>query len=50
MKKTYQAAIALFLLGLLALGTTGCLNKAPDESSMPWSRPASWENQVPGFR
>jgi len=50
MKKILKTIIALFLLSLLAMSMTGCLNKAPDESSMPWSRPATWENQVPGFQ
>lgn len=50
MKKILKQTIALTLLSLLALSMSGCLNKAPDESAMPWSRPANWENQVPGFR
>lgn len=37
----------LALLCLLALA--GCASQDPDESSIPWSRPHSWENTAPGF-
>lgn len=50
MKSHLKTIVALALLTLLGISMTGCLNKAEDESSMPWSRPASWENQVPGFQ
>ena len=42
----------LFLLSLgsvlLALAS-GCASKQPEDSSIPWSRPASWEGGVPGM-
>jgi hypothetical protein len=50
MKRLLKQIIALTVLTTMGLGLSGCLNKAPDESSMPWSRPATWENQVPGFQ
>jgi hypothetical protein len=36
---------------LLALGTLlgGCTHKTEKDSSMPWSRPADWEGQIPGM-
>ncbi|MFH1497760.1 MAG: hypothetical protein ABII82_08025 [Verrucomicrobiota bacterium] len=41
------------LLALLALAgaaaLAGCTAKPKEESSIPWSRPASWEGQAPGF-
>lgn len=40
----------LLLAALATAGTlliTGC--SSPSDSSIPWSRPASWENQVPGM-
>ncbi len=38
----------LSLATLAALGLSGCAAD-PKESSIPWSRPQSWENQVPGM-
>ncbi|MCF3648777.1 hypothetical protein [Synoicihabitans lomoniglobus] len=45
-----------FLRLLLALagiaGTfvfTGCTSQTDADSSIPWSRPANWEGQVPGM-
>ncbi|MCX6938237.1 MAG: hypothetical protein NTU80_10140 [Verrucomicrobia bacterium] len=34
--------------GLLSL-VTGCATKQQEDSSIPWSRPASWEGGVPGM-
>jgi hypothetical protein len=42
----------LFLAALLlAIGTvvTGCSTNAPKQTSIPWSRPAGWEGQIPGM-
>jgi hypothetical protein len=42
-------------LALLALGSvflalsSGCASKQPEDSSIPWSRPASWEGGIPGM-
>jgi hypothetical protein len=41
----------LFVLGAasaLAFLSTGCTAN-PEQSSVPWSRPADWEGQAPGF-
>lgn len=42
-----------FLLALLtfALGAilTGCTTKTGRDSTIPWSRPASWEGGIPGM-
>lgn len=40
--------LALVGCSLLALAT-GCASKTPEESSIPWSRPASWEGGIPGM-
>jgi hypothetical protein len=42
--------LALLVLGsaLLAMAS-GCASKQPEDSSIPWSRPASWEGGVPGM-
>ncbi|MCC5788437.1 MAG: hypothetical protein JJT75_02300 [Opitutales bacterium] len=36
--------IGLFLFGML-MG--GCQAHDPDEASVPWSRPASWQDEAP---
>ena len=36
------------ILGLGAL-VTGCSTNAPKQTSIPWSRPAGWEGQIPGM-
>ncbi len=41
------------LLALAAVAGTfvfaGCTSKTEADSSIPWSRPANWEGQVPGM-
>ncbi len=41
------------LLGLLAVLFTliaaGCTSRTARDSSIPWSRPANWEGQIPGM-
>ena len=41
------------LLALAAVAGTfvfaGCTSKTAADSSIPWSRPANWEGQVPGM-
>jgi hypothetical protein len=32
-----------------SLMATGCATKQPEDSSIPWSRPASWEGGIPGM-
>jgi hypothetical protein len=41
----------LFALLTLLLGClfTGCTTKTSRDSSIPWSRPASWEGGIPGM-
>jgi hypothetical protein len=39
----------VLLLSLLALaGLTGC-GPSKQDSSIPWSRPATWEGRIPGM-
>jgi hypothetical protein len=40
------ASCLLLLLGTL-LG--GCALSSPQDSSIPWSKPADWEGQIPGM-
>jgi hypothetical protein len=40
--------LAIALFGLSAfLG--GCTSKTEKDTSIPWSRPADWEGQIPGM-
>ncbi len=39
------AVLVAVLLGFSA----GCTAKQPEDSSIPWSRPASWEGGLPGM-
>lgn len=41
----------LILLLTLAAGTllAGCTTRTNRDTSIPWSRPANWEGQIPGL-
>jgi hypothetical protein len=42
--------LSLLLLGsALGILAQGCASKQPEDSSIPWSRPAAWEGGVPGM-
>ena len=43
-----KSILALLLLALGAL-VGGCSMQPQKDTSIPWSRPASWENQIPGM-
>ncbi len=49
--ESMKASYRLFLLlGLLSAGLlSGCATKTEDETTIPWSRPATWEGTAPGF-
>ncbi len=47
-KKFVLAAIALAGFGAFLI-TSGCTTKTPEDSTIPWSRPASWEGGIPGM-
>jgi len=40
--------LALLLLAVGAL-VGGCSTQSPKQTSIPWSRPAGWEGQIPGM-
>lgn len=45
-----KAALSALLLVALGSLVTGCVStNQAGGSSIPWSNPASWENQVPGM-
>lgn len=41
----------LLLIGSIVAATliSGCASKHPDESQLPWARPATWEGGLPGM-
>lgn len=41
--------LALLVLAFGALLLGGCTTNTPRETSIPWSRPAGWEGQIPGM-
>ncbi len=41
--------LALLLGSVLLTLCSGCASKQPEDSSIPWSRPASWEGGIPGM-
>jgi hypothetical protein len=43
--RVFLAAVFVALLGM----ATGCTSMDRKDSSIPWSRPASWEGQIPGM-
>ena len=43
-KAIFTVALAIFAL----LGLSSCFSTQQD-SSIPWSRPADWENTIPGM-
>jgi len=43
-----KSIFALLLLAFAAL-FSGCSTRTQKESSIPWSRPAGWEGQIPGM-
>jgi hypothetical protein len=42
-----KTLLGLLLLAIVSL-SVGCMS-APRDSSIPWSRPADWEGQIPGM-
>ncbi len=47
-KKLARVCLALAGIGA-SLFTSGCATKTPEDSTIPWSRPASWEGGIPGM-
>jgi hypothetical protein len=48
MNSFFKAIVAALLFALGLFGA-GCSTQAPAASSIPWSQPANWENQIPGM-
>ena len=37
------------ILALFGFVAGGCTTQQPEDSSIPWSRPANWEGGIPGM-
>jgi hypothetical protein len=48
MSYSRKSLVALLLLAFALIGLSGCTGNQQD-SSIPWSRPASWEGRIPGM-
>ncbi|MCF7686739.1 MAG: hypothetical protein K9M98_08225 [Cephaloticoccus sp.] len=48
MKHTKTRILGLLLLSLSAF-LLGCTTRSGRDTSIPWSRPADWEGQIPGL-
>jgi hypothetical protein len=47
--KSLRQPLLLLLLGLFGLILSGCTTMTERDTSIPQSRPAAWEGQVPGM-
>ncbi|HEX2101812.1 MAG TPA: hypothetical protein VHF69_14155 [Candidatus Synoicihabitans sp.] len=41
--------LAALLVGFGSFFFVGCTSKSDQDTSIPWSRPAGWEGQIPGM-
>jgi len=48
MKTKFLVLIALFAL-LVSIFLTGCMTTNPDDQTVPWGRPADWEQSTPFY-
>ena len=46
---TFKKPVLSLLLVVLGALLGGCTMRSPKDTSIPWSRPADWEGQVPGM-
>ncbi len=44
-----RTTVIVFLLAAFGTLLGGCAANSPKQSSIPWSRPAGWEGQIPGM-
>jgi hypothetical protein len=49
MARLTKLLVASLALAGGSLFLTGCSTKTEADSSIPWSRPASWEGGIPGM-
>ncbi len=46
--KIIRILLAFFMVASGIMLFAGCGEKSPYDTSIPWSRPANWEQQLPG--
>ena len=45
-----KSRLIIAILAVIAsFALSSCATKRQDETSIPWSRPADWEGQIPGM-
>jgi len=49
MRNRVVVSLVLTLLAITTVLTSGCQRRDPADSSIPWGRPAAWEDRVPGM-
>lgn len=49
MRNRVTLSLVLAFVALSTVLTTGCQKQDPADSSIPWGRPAGWEDRVPGM-
>lgn len=47
--KSCLRLLAVLLVSTGSLAFTGCTSRSDHDTSIPWSRPAGWEGQIPGM-
>lgn len=47
--KSLKTPVIVGLLIAFAALFSGCTTKTAKDTSIPWSRPATWEGQIPGM-
>ena len=47
--KAIREPLLFLLLALFGALLTGCSSRTAADTSIPWSRPANWEGQIPGM-
>jgi outer membrane lipopolysaccharide assembly protein LptE/RlpB len=47
--KTFKTPVVTLLLLAFAALLGGCSMHSQKNTSIPWSRPANWEGQIPGM-
>ena len=48
MTSLQKSVLSLLLVAIGAI-LSGCSTNSPKQTSIPWSRPAGWEGQIPGM-
>lgn len=47
--QSIKRPLVALLLAIFGALFVGCSTRTPKDTSIPWSRPADWEGQIPGM-